>query len=120
MNRILLTIMIALYSSGLLAKVDLENSFLLSAGMNKKEVLETMGGKPIASEFLGDLEEWHYCKDKSWLDGTKKFTTVFFYQGKVIGMKQYGSGDSGGCQRNIKGGNYQEPDVVKEYRIKMK
>ena len=118
MSRIFLIAIITMYSSSLLAKVDLENSFLLSPGMTKKEVLETMGGKPVASEFLGDLEEWHYCKNNAW-NGFKKFTTVFFYQGKVIGMKQYGTG-SGSCQSNIKGGNYQEPDVVKEYRIKMK
>ena len=117
MKKIALAALIALASNGAMAKVDLDNSFLLSGGMTQKQVLETMGGKPSDSEFLGDLAEWHYCK-KSFITDRHSYTTVFFYQGQVIGMKQYGAGTRGNCQTNIKGGSYQEPDVVKEYRIK--
>ena len=117
MKKITLAALIALASNGAMAKVELDNSFLLSGGMTQKQVLETMGGKPTDSEFLGDLAEWHYCK-RSFMSGRFDYTTVFFFKGEVIGMKQYGTGDRGDCQTNIKGGSYQEPDVVKEYRIK--
>jgi hypothetical protein len=119
MKKIALAALIALASNGAMAKVDLDNSFLLSGGMTQKQVLETMGGKPTDSEFLGDLAEWHYCK-RGWPNKDISYTTVFFYKGQVIGMKEYGVDEDvgGNCQTNIKGGSYQEPDVVKEYRIK--
>ena len=119
MKKVTLAALIALASNGAMAKVDLDNSFLLSGGMTQKQVLDTMGGKPTDSEFLGDLAEWHYCKKNSW-NGKYSYTTVFFFKGEVIGMKQYGVEKTnwGNCQTNIKGGSYQEPAVVKEYRIK--
>ena len=43
-----LAIILALASSAAVAKVDLDNSFMLSPGMSKQEVLDTMGGKPKA------------------------------------------------------------------------
>jgi hypothetical protein len=55
-----LAIILALASSAAVAKVDLDNSFMLSPGMSKQEVLDTMGGKPNDSEFVGSLSEWHF------------------------------------------------------------
>tara|TARA_B100000035_G_C20513684_1_gene342309 strand:+ start:30 stop:389 length:360 start_codon:yes stop_codon:yes gene_type:complete len=118
MMRSLITIAALLACSGAWAKVDLGNSFLLSPGMSKQEVLEVMGGRPAASEFVGELEEWHFCKE-FFSQNTKHYATVFFFQGKVIAMKEYGVEKRGTCTSNIKGGSYREPDVVKEYRIKM-
>lgn len=108
---------LALASSAAVAKVDLDNSFMLSPGMSKQEVLEVMGGRPKHSEFVADLAEWHFCKHP--FSGPLEYTTVFFFQDKVIGMKEYGVRRSkGSCVDNIKGGSYREPDIVREYRIK--
>ena len=112
-----LAIILALASSAAVAKVDLDNSFMLSPGMSKQEVLDTMGGKPKASEFVGSLSEWHYCRNS--FSGKYYYTSVFFHEGRVIAMKEYGVGNNNGsCTSNIKGGSYREPDVVREYRIK--
>ena len=115
-----LAVILALSSSAAVAKVDLDNSFMLSPGMSKQEVMEVMGGRPSESEFVGDLAEWHFCKRYTGYYAKNRFdyTTVFFLEGKVIAMKEYGVKKAGSCASNIKGGSYREPDVVKEYRIK--
>ena len=115
-----LAVVLALASSAAVAKVDLDNAFMLSPGMSKQEVLEVMGGRPSGSEFVGELVEWHFCYRYSGYYGKNRFdfATVFFFEGKVIAMKEYGVKKAGTCDSNIKGGSYREPDVVKEYRIK--
>lgn len=119
MTYILCAVMVVFCSSAY-AKLKIDNAFLLSPGMNKKEVLDTMGSRPVASEFTGELEEWHFCKEN--FSGSKDFVSVFFVSGKVIAMKQYGVERSakGTCKSKIKGGSYKEPDVVKEYRLKVR
>ena len=113
-----LAIILALASSTAVAKVDLDNSFMLSPGMSKQEVLDTMGGKPNDSEFVGSLSEWHFCK-KDYMSKRFSYTSVFFHENKAIAMKEYGvKANNGSCASNIKGGSYREPDVVREYRIK--
>jgi hypothetical protein len=113
-----LAIILVLASSAAVAKVDLKNSFLLSPGMSKQEVLELMGGRPTSSEFVNDLAEWHFCKQSAWTNQKRNYTTVFFHKDKLIAMKEYGVQKTGTCVSDIKGGSYREPDVVREYRIK--
>jgi hypothetical protein len=88
--------------------------------MNKKEVLDTMGSRPVASEFTGELEEWHFCKQN--FNNSRDYVSVFFVSGSVIAMKQYGVDRNSRetCASSIKGGSYKEPDVVKEYRLKVR
>ena len=119
MTYILCAVMVVFCSSAY-AKLKIENAFLLSPGMNKKEVLDTMGSRPEASEFTGELEEWHFCKDR--FKGSQDYVSVFFVSGSVIAMKQYGVDRSreGTCASGIKGGSYREPDVVREYRLKVR
>lgn len=111
--------MMVVFCSSAYAKLKIENAFLLSPGMNKKEVLDTMGSRPVASEFTGELEEWHFCKAHWNIE--YDYVSVFFMAGKVIAMKQYGVRNKRTtCASSIKGGSYKEPDVVKEYRLKFR
>ena len=118
--KVILCAVIVSFCNSAHATLEIANAFLLSPNMSKKEVLDTMGGKPMASEFAGDLEEWHFCKKR--FAGDKHFVSVFFVNGKVIAMKQDGvdSESRGTCKSNIKGGSYREPDVVREYRLKVR
>ena len=118
MTYILCAVMVVFCSSAY-AKLKIENAFLLSPGMNKKEVLDTMGSRPVASEFTGELEEWHFCKDRY---KGNDYVSVFFVSGSVIAMKQYGVDRNSRetCASSIKGGSYREPDVVREYRLKVR
>lgn len=97
------------------AKVNLQNAFLLSPGMSKQEVMDTLGGRPTTAEFIGELEEWHYCTTGFSKD---KFAAVYFFKGELYAMKEYRVRVNGSCEKGLKGGTYSEPDVVKEYRIK--
>ena len=118
--KYVLCAVLVIFGNSAHAKLKIENAFLLSPNMSKKEVLETMGSRPVASEFTGELEEWHFCKEN--FSGSKDFVSVFFVSGKVIAMKQYGVERSsrGTCKSKIKGGSYKEPDVVREYRLKVR
>ena len=60
-------------------------------------------------------------------NGVSKYVAVFFNEGKVIAMKPYSvvERDEGGnafavCEDFIKKGDYREPDVVREYRLKLR
>lgn len=118
--KYLLCAVMVVFCSSAYAKLKIDNAFLLSPNMSKKEVLDTMGSRPMASEFTGDLEEWHFCKQD--FVSNKNYVSVFFVGGKVIAMKQYGVDreSRGTCESNIKGGSYKEPDVVREYRLKVR
>lgn len=119
--KYVLCAVLVIFGNSAQAKLKIENAFLLSPNMSKKEVLETMGSRPIASEFTGELEEWHFCKEA--FGGDKEYVSVFFLSGKVIAMKQYGTEggrNAGTCKSKIKGGSYREPDVVREYRLKVR
>jgi len=119
--KYVLCAVLVIFGNSAHAKFKIENAFLLSPNMTKKEVFETMGGKPTASEFTGDLEEWHYCKSRYGNNPSYEFVSVFFVSGSVIAMKQYGVVGHGiSCNSGIKGGSYREPDVVKEYRLKLR
>ena len=103
-------------SNGAIAKVDLENAYLLSPGMTKKDVVDTLGGRPNTTEFVGPLEEWHYCTDGFSVD---KFAAIFLKDGQVYALKEYRyEGRNRQCEKNLKQGTYSEPDIVKEYRVK--
>ena len=116
MTRLLALALATLLAQPVFAKVNLDNAFLLSPGMSKKEVVETMGGRPVTAEFKGELEEWHYCTTGF---STDKFAAVYFINGELYAMKEYRNpGINGSCQLGLKGGTYSEPDIVKEYRIK--
>ena len=98
----------------------LENSFQLSPGMKKSDVLSVMG-TPVKSEFYKGIEEWHYCRTGIRID---EFVAVYFEAETVIAMKPYAvtldeaDGVTGSCELFVKKGSYREPDTVKEYRVK--
>ena len=116
MKKLALATLIVLFSNGALAKVKVENAYLLSPGMNKQEVVEVIGGRPNTTEFVGTLEEWHYCKPS--LSSNVKLVAVYFIDGELYAMKEYRAKQHGGCETGIKQGTYREPDIVQEYRVK--
>ena len=61
----------------------LKESFRLNPGMSKDEVLQILG-KPIASEFTKNVEEWHYCSTGFQAD---EHLALFFHNGKLIEKK---------------------------------
>ena len=99
---------------------QLSTSYKLNPGMTKSEV-ESIMGPPVKSDFYKNVEEWHYCKTGMSAD---EFIALFFNDGKLIEKKNYAvtladtNGATGSCQKFIKMGNYREPDVVKEIRLK--
>lgn len=102
----------------------LENSFQISNGMTKAEILRIMESKPVANEFYGDLDEWHFCSS-DFNGEVGKYVAVFFEKGRVFAVKSYsavfldeGGSLYAGCENFVKKGNYKEPDVVREYRIR--
>ena len=116
MKKIALAALIAVASNGALAKVDLENAFLLSPGMTKQQVIETLGGRPKTTEFVGTMEEWHFCTIGFSQD---RWAAVYFVDSKLYALKEYRAKVGGfNCEPGIKQGTYSEPDIVKEYRIK--
>ena len=106
-------VLVGLYGCGTQKMVD--QSFLLSPGMGKQDVLTTMG-KPVKNEFDRGIEEWHYC-NTGW--ASDEYIAVFFDEGKVVAMKPYTvTGMGGFCGSFVKMGNYSEPDIVGEIRVK--
>ena len=77
----------ALLMAGCGSQQKLENSFSVSPGMTKQEVIETMGDVPVATEFYGQLEEWHYCD--TGMNGISKYVAIYFQGGRVYAMKPY-------------------------------
>ena len=101
---------------------NLEQALRISNGMSKSDVLSIMG-QPAASEFYGPIEEWHFCRKSE--GRTADYRAVFFREGKVFAMKPYsvmvineGGNYQSDCNTFVKRGNYKEPDIVREYRIK--
>ena len=95
--------------------------------MAKKEVLKIMG-EPIFIEYVGVVEEWHYCEtgssycffvvfyfnrrdSKEFPKGKNKVITKHYY----LVTKEDTGGEWGSCQKFIKMGNYRMPDEVKEH-----
>ena len=114
---------IALFILGCGSQQKLENSYSVSPGMTKQQVIGTMGDTPVATEFYGQLEEWHYCD--TGMNGISKYVAVYFNEGRVYAMKPYSVVEAreGGnawavCEEFIKKGDYREPEIVREYRIK--
>ena len=111
-------LIIQLYSCGVQQK--LSNSYKLSSGMTKAEV-EAIMGVPVKSDFKKNVEEWHYCKTGG---GADELLALFFYEGKLIEKLNYTvtladtRGVTGSCEKFIKMGNYREPDVVVEIRMR--
>ena len=110
-------VLVGLY--GCSTQQNLDQSFLLSPGMGKQDVLTTMG-KPVKNEFDRGIEEWHYCSTGT---GADEFIAVYFEQGRVIAMRPYtvtlaDAGASGSCEVFVKMGNYSVPDIVGEIRVK--
>ena len=103
----------------------LENSYAIAPGMTKKQVVEIMADEPVATEFYGSLEEWHYCD--TGMNGISKYVAIYFKDGQVYAMKPYSvvEKEEGGnsfavCEEFVKKGDYREPDVVAEYKIKFR
>lgn len=113
-----LTIIITFTACGIQQNLSVSNK--LNEGMTKSEVEEIMGA-PVKSDFFKNIEEWHYCKTGMSVD---EFIAVFFYEGKLIAKKNYSvtsadvNGAFGSCEKFIKLGNYKEPDIVAEIRIR--
>ena len=102
------------------SKANLKNAFSLSPGMTKDEVISSLGGLPAQNEFNDNVEEWHYCKT-GW--SSDSYVAIYFIDGRVNAMRQYERhGDNGGgggnCKMFIKSGDYNEPDEIREYRIR--
>jgi hypothetical protein len=101
---------------------DIDNSLMISPGMTKQEVITTMGTNPVSNEFVGDLEEWHFCNTGV---NSSRYIAVFFEGGRVFAQKPYtvsgvGWNQYGDCEIGVKKGTYREPDEVREYRIKVR
>ena len=60
MRILTLLLLLAVTACGVNQK--LENSYAISPGMTKQAVVAAMGDTPVATEFYGQMEEWHYCK----------------------------------------------------------
>ncbi|NOT52545.1 MAG: outer membrane protein assembly factor BamE [Chitinophagaceae bacterium] len=119
MKVVLSILLIALlHSCGVQQK--LSASHKLSPGMTKADV-ETIMGSPTKSDFRKNVEEWHYCKTGMSAD---EFLALFFYEGKLIEKLNYTvtladtRGATGSCEKFIKMGNYREPDIVVEIRMR--
>ena len=107
------------------AQQKLGNSFMVSPGMTKSQVVTTMGDTPVASQFEGALEEWHYCNTGK--NGVSTYVAIYFESGRVLAMKPYsvvekheGGNAFAVCEEFIKKGNYNEPEIVSEYRVKFR
>lgn len=115
-NIFSLLIFLSLTSCGV--QQNLTVSYRLNDGMTKSEVVSIMGA-PIKSDFFKNVEEWFYCKTGQMSD---EHLALFFYEGKLIAKKNYTvtaadtRGIYGSCEKFIKMGNYQVPDVVVEIR----
>ena len=101
---------------------DIDNSLMISPGMTKQEVITTMGTNPVSNEFVGELEEWHFCNTGV---NNSRYVAVFFEGGRVFAQKPYtvsgvGWNQYGDCEIGVKKGTYREPDEVREYRIKVR
>ena len=100
---------------------NVDNALMLAPGMSMPQVVSTMGARPVKVEFAGKIEEWHYCA--TGFDTPDEFVAVFFYDSQLIAMKPYSvtyedAGALGSCELFVKMGNYREPKVVTEYRVK--
>jgi outer membrane protein assembly factor BamE (lipoprotein component of BamABCDE complex) len=110
----LIVISLAIFLTGCGTYQPLDNSFQLSPGMSKQEVVSVMGNIPVKTEFSANVEEWHYCKPG-------QYVAVYFVDSKVYAMKPYSvTGRRGDCSFYVKMGNYREPDSVREYRIQFR
>lgn len=102
----------AFVSCGVHQKVG--NAWKLSEGMTKEQVVEILG-LPIKQEFERHVDEWHYCRTGI---STDEFLSLFFYENKLIALKNYTvttsdvPGAYGSCENFIKRGTYSIPDVV--------
>ena len=112
---------LAISFSGCGANQQLENARGIAAGMSKQNVRSVMGDDPVATEFYGKLEEWHFCN--TGMNGVSRYVAVFFDEGKVFAMKPYSVLMKGvefpGCEEFIKRGDYREPEIVREYRVRV-
>ena len=99
---------------------SMKDSFSLSLGMTKNQVMETIG-KPKRSEFDRNVEEWFYCL--TGLGFHDEHLAIYFLDGKLIKTHNYvvTSSDPGVipglCEINIKKGNYRVPDEITEIRL---
>ena len=99
---------------------NLSVSYRLSPGMTKPET-EAIMGPPVKSDFYENVEEWHYCKTGMDSD---EFLALFFYEGKFLEKLNYTvtladtRGATGSCSKFIKMGNYREPDIIIELRMR--
>lgn len=113
---IYLSFLLVFYSCGV--QQNLAISYRLTEGMTKQEV-EAIMGAPIKSDFNRNVEEWHYCKTGQMAD---EYIALFFHEGILIAKKNYTvttadtRGVYGSCEKFIKMGNYEEPEVVIEIR----
>jgi len=106
---------------------NLNESFKLSVGMTKQEVLRIMGD-PIKSDFEKNVEEWFYCRtggsSLSNFSPIDEHLVLFFHEDKLISKTNYtvtikdSNGVQGSCEKFIKRGDYRVPDEVIEIRLR--
>ena len=66
---------------------DLALAGSINPGMGPSDVLRIMQDKPVAREFAGDYEEWHYCDSDTWDGNTHEYLAIYFINGAVVSMK---------------------------------
>jgi len=102
-------------------EADLSKTVGITAGMNQESVLQIMGLYPQKTEISDGITEWHYCDTGMGMD---EFVAIYFSEGKVVAMKNYQAtlaevdGATGHCSMFVKRGNYREPDMVADIRLR--
>ena len=89
--------------------------------MSRDKVLIVMKEPPVSIDYSKDVVEWHYCDSDTWDGSSHKFIAIYFVNDRVASVKAYTadsvSGESYDCVDFVKGGNYSEPDAIREYRL---
>lgn len=100
---------------------DLSKTVGITPGMSQESALKIMGLNPQRTEISNGVTEWHYCETGY---GVDEFVAIYVSEGEVVAMKNYqvtladADGASGHCSMFVKRGNYREPDVVADIRLR--
>lgn len=120
MRRIVFLILAMSAVIGCGVRQPIRQAIDLRPAMSPEDVTSVMG-TPVKTEFSQGVMEWHYCKTGYSSD---EFVALFFKNDQLVATRNYtvtaaDAGAWGSCERFIKKGNYREPDVVTEIRLRM-
>lgn len=103
----------ALISCGTIGLSTKQNR--ISPGQSGDEVINILG-IPGNKQFQGKDEAWQYCQTGFSSD---LYVVIWFYDGKVTGMKTYNGYGSGSCAQGFRSVNWLDaPDRTVEYRVR--